>query len=104
MSESAQGKVVRLSVPIAGGESVTVAARLVMQGGAAVELVLPPPGAAVLDPRERAARALVQAIAGQMRRADRPGLYRLLQEAELMAQLLEQLVDVEAVAGRERAA
>lgn len=86
----------RLVVTIEGGEAVTLAVRLVFgEGGALLRVVLPPAPAGVRDPRELAARRLVQALDVQLARPGAPGMVALRRETELVLSLAEQLEALE---------
>lgn len=88
-------RAVTLHVRLEGGETIGVAARLVFApDGTLMRVILPP--AQVHDPRERAARRLVQRIDAEMARPGAPGAELIRREADLMADLAEQLVDLEA--------
>jgi len=95
MGSPARGQVVQLPVRIGDGETVTIAARLVFEGGALVAVHVPPAPAGA-DPREIAARRLVQQLGAQLARPGAPGITQLRREAELVADVAEQLADLEA--------
>jgi hypothetical protein len=88
-------RAVRLAVPIAGGEAVTVAARLVFdRSGALLRVVVPPP-AGFVDSREAAARRVVAQWDAWLARPGQPGVQALLREAEALAAMGEQLATLE---------
>lgn len=91
----AAGRPARLAVRIVDGETVHLVVRVVRDGAGAVARVIVPP-APTSDPREAAARRLVQAIDAQLCRGDAPGLLAIQRDAELVADLAEQLRDIEA--------
>jgi hypothetical protein len=88
-------RAVTLQVRLDGGETIDVAARLVFgPDGALMRVIVPqlPPR----DPRERAARRLVARIDAELARPGAPGAEMIRREAELTADLAEQLVELEA--------
>jgi hypothetical protein len=88
-------RAVTLQVRLDGGETIGVAARLVFApDGALMRVILP--SVQVHDPRERAARRLVQRIDAELARPGEPGAELIRREAELVAELAQQLVDLEA--------
>jgi hypothetical protein len=88
-----------LQVPIAGGETVTVWARLAFSADGALLRVLVPPPAGRLDPREGAARLVLEQIDAWLRRPGAPGMTQIAREAEALAAMAEHLVDIEAQRG-----
>lgn len=96
MGSPARGQVVQLPVRIGDGETVTIAARLVFEGGALVAVAVPPAPAGA-DPRDRAARQLVQALGAQLARPGAPGITQLQRGAQLLADVAEQLAELEAL-------
>lgn len=99
-----RGKAAQLSVRIDGGETVTLAVRLMFSDDGALLRVLVPVGAGRLDPRDQAARRLVQQIDAELARphaarGGAPGVVLLAREAELRLGLAEQLEELEARLG-----
>ena len=86
------GRPVRLAVRLVDGETTELVARLVLQPGAGVVRVLLPP-APTSDPREAAARRIVQHIDAALARRDAPSLEQIEREADLVIDLVHQLQD-----------
>jgi hypothetical protein len=91
-------RAVTLQVRLDSGETIGVAARAVFAtDGALMRVILPMVPAH--DPRERAARRLVARIDAELARPGAPGAEVIRREAELVADLAEQLVNLEAQHG-----
>lgn len=87
-----------IPVRIDGGETVNVAVGLeYAPGGALVRVVVP--DAPSRDPREMAARRMLLSIDAQLRSPRQPGITLVQRECELLAELAQDLVDLEAVHG-----
>lgn len=95
MRSRTPGQVAHLAVRIGDGETIPLAVRLVFDAGALVAVHVPPAPAGA-DPREIAARRLVQQLGAQLARPGAPGITQLRREAELVADVAEQLADLEA--------
>lgn len=91
-------RAVTLPVRIDGGETVTMATRLVFSHDGALMRVIVP-DLPTHDPRARAARRLLQRIDVELARPGAPGVAQIQREAELQAALAEQLLDLEAQHG-----
>jgi len=94
----------RLSVRIGEGETIDLAVRLVFGPDGALLRVLVPVGAGRLDPRDQAARRLVQRLDAELARprdafGSGPGMVALRREAELVLHLAEQLEALEETHG-----
>ena len=88
-------KAARLVVPLVEGESVALMVRLLFGAEGELVRVLVPVGTGVLDPRDQAARRLVQRLDVEMARPGAPGIAALRREAELALALAEQLEALE---------
>jgi len=94
----------RLAVRIGEGETIDIAVRLVFGPDGALLRVLVPVGAGRLDPRDQAARLLVQRLDAELARprdafGSGPGMVALRREAELVLHLAEQLEALEETHG-----
>lgn len=94
----------RLSVRIGEGETIDLAVRLVFGPDGALLRVLVPVGAGRLDPRDQAARRLVQRLDAELARprdafGSGAGMVALRREAELVLHLAEQLEALEETHG-----
>ena len=90
-----RGKAAVLAVRIDGGETISLGVRLLFSEDGALLRVLVPVGAGQLDPRDQAARRLVQQLDVGLARPGAPGMALLLREAELRLSLAEQLLALE---------
>lgn len=91
-----QGRAATLEVRIGdGGETIALGVRLLFSDDGALLRVLVPVGAGQLDPRDQAARRLVQQIDVSLARPGAPGIVLLVHEAELRLDLAEQLQALE---------
>ena len=88
-------KAAQLSVRIDGGETIDLAVRMVFSADGALVRVLVPVSAGRLDPRDQAARRLVQQLDSELARPGAPGMVLLAREAALRLDLAEQLEALE---------
>jgi hypothetical protein len=92
-------KAARLMVPLVEGESAALMVRLLFGAEGELVRVLVPLGTGALDPRDQAARRLVQRLDAELARPGAPGIAALRREAELALALAEQLEELEAQHG-----